>query len=158
MVLPVEDLPYGHLLRITADGQTMERGLPLRILLIEDSALLAARLTELLRHVPDVDVIGTLDNEAGALDCMASEDPDVVILDLHLRTGSGFGVLRNLHASGRPKVIVLTNFDLPAYRREAESLGADAFLDKARDYSRLPALLTDMARRRPMGGAVGHPR
>lgn len=141
------------LLRTTVHWRTMEKGSPLRILLIEDSALLAARLTELLRHVPDVDVIGTLDNEAGALDCMASEDPDVVILDLHLRTGSGFGVLRHLHAAGRPKVIVLTNFDLPAYRREAESLGADAFLDKARDYSRLPALLCDLASRRAVSGA-----
>lgn len=126
----------------------MANGTPLRILLVEDSALLAARLTELLRHVPDVDLIGTLDNEAGALDCMASACPDVIILDLHLRTGSGFGVLRSLHVVGRPKVIVLTNFDLPAYRREAESLGADAFLDKARDYSNLPALLCGFARDR----------
>jgi DNA-binding NarL/FixJ family response regulator len=126
----------------------MSNNAPLRILLVEDSALLAARLTELLRHVPDVDLIGTLDSEAGALDCMASACPDVIILDLHLRTGSGFGVLRNLNEPGRPKVIVLTNFDLPAYRREAESLGADAFLDKARDYSELPALLNDIARAR----------
>lgn len=150
--------PYANCYGQRLKQATMETGSPLRILLIEDSALLAARLTELLRHVPGVDVIGTLDNEAGALDCMASEDPDVVILDLHLRTGSGFGVLRNVHASGRPKVIVLTNFDLPAYRREAESLGADAFLDKARDYSRLPSLLTDMARRRPIGRAGGQHR
>jgi two-component system, OmpR family, response regulator len=126
----------------------MTNSLPLRILLVEDSALLAARLTELLRHVPEVDVIGTLDTEAGALDCMASAAPDVIILDLHLRTGSGFGVLRRLRGLERPKVIVLTNFDVPAYRREAESLGADAFLDKSRDYCHLPALLSAFARQR----------
>jgi two-component system, OmpR family, response regulator len=126
----------------------MPNALPLRILLVEDSALLAARLTELLRHVPEVDVIGTLDTESGALDCMASVSPDVIILDLHLRTGSGFGVLRRLHGAERPKVIVLTNFDVPAYRREAESLGADAFLDKSRDYRHLPELLSAFARQR----------
>jgi DNA-binding NarL/FixJ family response regulator len=79
---------------------------------------------------------------------MSCASPDVVILDLHLRTGSGFGVLRRLRGPERPKVIVLTNFDVPAYRREAESLGADAFLDKSRDYGHLPELLSSFARQR----------
>ena len=80
--------------------------------------------------------------------------PDVLILDLHLKLGTGFGVLRALGKGGgrRPKVIVLTGFDLPAYRREAESFGVDAFLNKSRDYHRLPELLSsfvaaDAARR-----------
>ena len=114
-----------------------------RVLLVEDSAVLAGRITELIRRLPRVDLIGTVDTEADALQQVASSAPDVLILDLHLRDGSGFGVLRSLrraHAS-RPKVVVLTSFDLPQYRREAETLGVDAFLNKSRDYHRLPALL-----------------
>jgi two-component system, OmpR family, response regulator len=126
----------------------MPNSAPLRILLVEDSKLLAARLGELLDHIPGVDLIGTLDSEAEAVNSVSSSAPDVVILDLHLRTGSGFGVLRRMHGADRPKVVVLTNFDVPAYRREAELLGADAFLDKARDYSRLPALLSAFAMQR----------
>jgi DNA-binding NarL/FixJ family response regulator len=83
---------------------------------------------------------------------VASETPDVLILDLHLRSGSGFGVLRALaraRAAGRrPKIVILTNFGLPEYRREAEAFGVEAFLDKSRDYFRLPSLLTDFARDR----------
>jgi len=48
----------------------------------------------------------------------------------------------------RPKIVILTNFGLPEYRREAESFGVEAFLDKSRDYFRLPSLLTDFARDR----------
>jgi len=116
--------------------------------------LLAARLTELIHRLPDVELVGTVDCEADTLSHVATDAPDVLILDLHLRSGSGFGVLRALSRSGsparrrRPKIVILTNFGLPEYRREAEAFGVEAFLDKSRDYFRLPSLLTDFARDR----------
>ena len=130
----------------------MENGPSLRVLLAEDSTLLAARLTELIRRLPDVELVGTVDSEAEAVSHVASDTPDVLILDLHLRSGSGFGVLRALSrpraTARRPKIVVLTNFGLPEYRREAEAFGVEAFLDQSRDYFRLPSLLTDFARDR----------
>jgi DNA-binding NarL/FixJ family response regulator len=123
----------------------------LRVLLVEDSSLLAARLSELIRRLPDVDLIDTVQTETDAVSRISASLPDVLILDLHLRSGSGFGVLRSLareKASPRPKVIILTNFGLPEYRREAETFGVEAFLDKSRDYFRLPALLQDFAKER----------
>jgi two-component system OmpR family response regulator len=129
----------------------------LRVLLVEDSSLLAGRLAELIRRLPDVDLIDTVQTETDALTQINTAVPDVLILDLHLRSGSGFGVLRSLardKASQRPKVIILTNFGLPEYRREAETFGVEAFLDKSRDYFRLPALLRDFAKERAVGGAA----
>jgi two-component system, OmpR family, response regulator len=123
----------------------------LRVLLVEDSSLLAARLSELIRRLPDVDLIDTVQTETEAVSRISASLPDVLILDLHLRSGSGFGVLRSLareKAAPRPKVIILTNFGLPEYRREAETFGVEAFLDKSRDYFRLPALLQDFAKER----------
>jgi two-component system, OmpR family, response regulator len=122
----------------------------LRVLLVEDSAILSARLTELIERLPDVDLVGTAETEAQALDNIKANEPDVLILDLHLRSGSGFGVLRSLaRASGqRPKIIILTNFGLAEYRREAESYGVEVFLDKSREYFRLPSLLSNFARER----------
>jgi DNA-binding NarL/FixJ family response regulator len=128
----------------------MSTGPTLRVLLVEDSALLSARLTELLRRLPQVDLVGTVDSEAQALDNIEANQPDVLILDLHLRSGSGFGVLRSLArgAGRRPKIIILSNFGLAEYRREAEHYGVDFFLDKSREYFRLPSLLSDFARER----------
>jgi CheY-like chemotaxis protein len=72
-----------------------------RVLLVEDSGVLAGRITELIRRLPRVDLIGTVDTEADAVQRIASAAPDVLILDLHLRDGSGFGVLRSgARASG----------------------------------------------------------
>lgn len=128
----------------------MSNSPPLRVLLVEDSTLLAVRIAELIHRLPEVLLIDTVDVEDEAVRRVAASAPDVIILDLHLRTGSGFGVLRSLtHATGpRPKVIILSGFDLPQYRREVESYGVEAFLDKSRDYHRLPMLLSDLARKR----------
>lgn len=119
----------------------------MRVLLVEDSAVLAARIAELIRRLPDVDLIGSVTTESDAVERVAAMAPDVIILDLHLQSGSGFGVLRSLPRSEgqRPKVIVLTGFDLPEYRRQAEVFGVDAFLNKSRDYHRLPGLLSGFA-------------
>ena len=123
----------------------------LRVLLVEDSSLLATRLAELIQRLPDVNLVDTVDNEAEALRSVTAATPDVMILDLHLRVGSGFGVLRALGrgTTPRPKIIILTNFGLPEYRREAETFGVEAFLDKSRDYHRLASLLSSFARDQP---------
>jgi two-component system OmpR family response regulator len=140
-----------HPHRSTSAALIMSNSPSLRVLLVEDSSLLAARLAELIRRLPDVDLIDTVQSEAEAVNRIESSAPDVLILDLHLRTGSGFGVLRSLardRVAPRPKVVILTNYGLPEYRREAELLGVEAFLDKSRDYFQIPALLQGFANER----------
>jgi len=88
----------------------------LRVLLVEDSKVLTERLTEAIRQIPDVELIGTADTEAAAL---ASNQL-------------------------KPRIIVLTNYDLPEYKNAAIALGATHFLDKARDYGRLPEVLHEI--------------
>jgi DNA-binding NarL/FixJ family response regulator len=134
----------------------MANSTSLRVLLVEDSLLLAARLSELIRRLPNVDLIDTVESETDAVNRITTSLPDVLILDLHLRSGSGFGVLRALARDKlvqRPKVVILTNFGLPEYRREAESFGVEAFLDKSRDYFQIPALLRGFAKERSNPGA-----
>jgi DNA-binding NarL/FixJ family response regulator len=117
----------------------------LRVLLVEDSKVLTERLTEAIRQIADVELVGTADSEAGALAAFKSGPVDVIILDLHLRQGTGFGVMRALAtAQEKPRIIVLTNYDLPEYKNAAIALGATHFLDKARDYGRLPDVLHEI--------------
>ncbi len=68
----------------------------LRVLLVEDSKVLTERLTEAIRQIPDVELIGTADTEAAALAAVKRDAIDVIILDLHLKQGTGFGVMRAL--------------------------------------------------------------
>lgn len=112
----------------------------MKVLLVEDSARLAARIKEVVEQLVGIDVVGTVDDERSAVDIARRVSPDVIVLDLQLREGTGFGVLRAL-GTPRPSVVVLTNYALPEYRRRAEELGVAYFLDKSRDFERLPDIL-----------------
>jgi DNA-binding NarL/FixJ family response regulator len=116
-----------------------------RVLLVEDSKVLTERLTEAIDQIADVHLIGTAETEAAAVALVARVPVDVIILDLHLRQGTGFGVMRALATTQfRPQIIVLTNYDLPEYKNAAFALGASHFLDKVRDSGRLPEVLHEI--------------
>jgi two-component system, OmpR family, response regulator len=116
---------------------------PLRILLVEDSRVLAERLREALDTLENVQVVATAVDESAAVAAALEMHPDVIILDLQLKEGTGFGVLQRL-GSVRPIVIVYTNYMLPEYQRLATSLGVEHFLNKSMDYERLPQLIQEI--------------
>jgi DNA-binding NarL/FixJ family response regulator len=121
---------------------------PLRVLLVEDSEVLTERLAELIRLNKDVQLVGAVETEDDARAAVERDAIDIMILDLHLKQGNGFGVLRALDRDvERPFVVVLTNYDLPAYKDAALRLGASHFLDKLRDYDRLPEVLRELVAR-----------
>ena len=76
---------------------------PLSILLVEDSRVIAERLGEMIAAIPGMQLVNTVDSETEALAILESRAIDVVVLDLHLRKGTGFGILRGLAASPSPR-------------------------------------------------------
>ena len=121
----------------------------LRVLLVEDSVLLSDRISEVVHSLPGVQLAASVSSEAEAVEALQNGDIDVVILDLQLKRGTGFGVLRALRkVLNKPAVVVFTNFSLPTYRETALELGAEHFLDKSRDYERLPEVLSELSARR----------
>jgi DNA-binding NarL/FixJ family response regulator len=118
----------------------------LQVLLVEDSAVICNLIANIINNVAGVTVAESVGSEADAIEAVNQRNVDVVILDLQLRSGTGFGVLRALRQMAKqPIVVVLTNFALTTYRDSALALGARHFLDKSRDYDRLPRILTEIA-------------
>src|SRR5436190_424445 len=82
---------------------------------------------------------------AGAADAISGileTRPDLVVLDVHLAEGSGFDVLRALHAQAPElEVVVLTNYSADPYRQIAERFGARALFDKTREFERVRDLV-----------------
>src|SRR5262245_4426522 len=115
---------------------------PLRIFLVEDSAVLRERLTESLTALRGIRIVGSSDTEQSAISELRNLPCDVVVLDLQLRQGNGLNVLKAIRQSETPGqrvvVIVLTNYAFSLYRHHCIQAGADFFLDKAREYERLP--------------------
>lgn len=127
------------------DAQTHKRSgaTSLNVLLVEDSEVIAERLREALTALEGVEVIATVDTEIAATACVRAQTVDVIVLDLQLKQGTGFGVLRGL-GTQRPAVVVLTNYALPEYRQYAQRLGADHFLNKSSDYEQLADLIGNL--------------
>jgi DNA-binding NarL/FixJ family response regulator len=126
----------------------------LSVLLVEDSGVLADRLRETVLSVSGVQLVGTVDCEADAVEALLRLPIDVLVLDLHLRQGTGFGVLRALRQNRSAAVvsIVLSNYDLAEYRRAAAALGAEYLLDKLREFDCLPRILQQLRTDGPIAG------
>jgi CheY-like chemotaxis protein len=120
----------------------MSQSEKLHVLLVEDSALTAEQLREMIlghRREVSCTVVAT---ESDALEKIDSSHIHAAVLDLRLKEGTGFSVLRKLASlEPRPFIVVITNFALPSYRDLALLAGADYFLDKATTIYVLPDLL-----------------
>lgn len=115
----------------------------LDILLVEDSPRIAERLRELLTQEEGVYVVATVEDEPAAVRALCEMKIDLLILDLQLKVGTGFGVLESVGAR-RPRTIVMTNYSLPQYRERARRLGVEHFLNKEKDFERLPEIVAQM--------------
>ena len=127
---------------------------PLRVFLVEDSAVLRERLTEFLNALPGIQIVGSTDTEQSAIGELSKLRCDVVVLDLQLRQGNGFNVLKAIRQAETPEhrtvLIVLTNYAFSLYRHRCIQAGADFFLDKGREFERLTQVLSAVAEGRPV--------
>jgi len=113
---------------------------PVKLFLVEDSALIRERLAEELASAGRIEVVGAAETQSAAIAALRDLPCDAIILDLDLKQGNGFEVLKRVranHRGPRPLVIVFTNYVYPHYRNESMRLGADFFFDKAQDFDRL---------------------
>src|SRR5580765_6183242 len=120
----------------------------LRVVIVEDSAIIRARLAETLAEIPNLEIVGQVETEADALSLLRQSRWDAAVLDLQLKQGTGLGVLKSLAHGTRPantKIIVFTNYAFPQYRDRSLSLGADYFFDKAREFHRVRDVVADLA-------------
>jgi len=121
----------------------------MRIFLVEDSPIVSAHLTELLGGLPGAHLVGHAVDAPTAIRRIAELAPDVAILDVSLKSGTGFDVLKSLPAlATRPVAIMFTNYVSPPVRKFAARNGADYFYDKAGDVGALLDTLTALARER----------
>ena len=119
----------------------------LTIYIVEDSEAVKERLIESVEDIPHARVVGSAVGVAEALEGMRALQPRVLILDIQLRGGSGFRLLKMMRAAGmsRPEtIIVVTNYPSDDYRTASRECGADHFFDKASEFHKVQEVLLDM--------------
>ena len=102
-----------------------------RVLIVDDDALVRAGLTMILSGAPDVDVVGEAADGSEVPAAVAANRPDVVLMDIRMPRVDGLAATEALRARpAAPEVIVLTTFDADEYVLRALRAGASGFLLK----------------------------
>lgn len=116
----------------------------IRVLLVDDHAVVRAGLKAVLGAAPDVDVVGEADNGRRALEQVSRLSPDVVVMDLTMEELDGIAATRAIaELDPSPRVLVLTMHSEEEYLVPVLEAGATGYLMKsAADRQLLDAVRT----------------
>jgi two-component system, NarL family, response regulator NreC len=126
----------------------------IKIVLVDDHAVVRSGLRLLLDREEDMEVIGEAGNAKDAIFRARALKPDVILLDVVMPGESGIEVLpRLLKESPETKVLVLSMQDDPSYVREAFGAGASGYVLKEAADEEVVSAVREIAE----GGNYVHP-
>lgn len=103
----------------------------IRVVLVDDDALVRAGLGAILGAAPDIEVVGEAADGGEGVDVVAALRPDVVLMDIRMPGMDGLEATSNITAHpDAPHVLVLTTFQADEYVFGALQAGATGFLLK----------------------------
>ncbi len=105
----------------------------IKVLIADDQEIVCQGLKKILQSDPEIEVIATANNGQQALDMIAAERPDLVLMDLQMPLMNGVQAIRRLRVSHpRLPVLVLTTYMDDKWLFEAIRSGASGYLMKDR--------------------------
>jgi len=124
---------------------------PVRVLIVDDDALVRAGLTMMLGGIEDIVVVGEASDGAAVAAATDAHAPDVVLMDIRMPGLDGITATARLRRRQHPpEVIVLTTFDADELVLRALRVGASGFLLKDTP----PAQIVDAIRRVAAGDPI----
>lgn len=112
----------------------------IRVLVCDDQAVVCEGLEMILAADPEIEVIGLAYDGAEALDMIAADQPDLVLMDLKMPVMNGIHATREINKSyPEIKVLVLTTFGEDEWVFDAVRSGADGYLLKGTPREKLVA-------------------
>jgi DNA-binding NarL/FixJ family response regulator len=120
----------------------------LKVFIADDSRPVAEMLAELAAGSGPVEIVGMGESEDATIEAIRRLRPDVVVLDLQLKSGSGANVIRAVRADpslAGTRLLVTSNHDSAQMRAGCLELGADGYYDKVKELGALTAKLSELA-------------
>ncbi|HTU74910.1 MAG TPA: response regulator transcription factor [Trebonia sp.] len=116
------------------------------VVVADDQAIVRAGFRLLIESEPGLTVLGEAADGAEAIAVSRRTSPDVVLMDIRMPVMDGIAATRVLAAEGeRPRVLILTTFDLDEYVFAALRAGASGFMLKDRPPEELLAAVRVIA-------------
>jgi DNA-binding NarL/FixJ family response regulator len=103
----------------------------IRILIVDDHPIVREGLVARIARQPDLKVCGEAEDVLDALDLVKSQHPDLVIVDLSLKSGQGIDLIKRIHACTEgTKTLVSSMYDESLYAERALRAGAMGYVNK----------------------------
>jgi len=106
----------------------------IRVVIVDDHAMIRSGLRALLDAQDDIEVVGEAEDGDAAIVAAAKLHPDVMLMDVRMPRVNGLEATRQIMSSDEkvslPRVLMLTTFDIDEYVYEALRVGASGFLLK----------------------------
>ncbi|HZQ80927.1 MAG TPA: response regulator transcription factor [Gaiellaceae bacterium] len=127
---------------------------PVRVLIVDDHAVVRTGIRLLLAQEDDIEPVGEAASGREAIFEARSAKPDVIVLDMVMPDGTGLEVIPQLlHEEPNTKILVLSMQDDPRYVREAFAAGATGYVLKEAADVEVVSAVREVAR----GGRYVHP-
>ena len=126
---------------------------PVRVFIVDDSPHITEMLSELFSDPGHVEIVGAADAATNAIEQIGLTNPDVVVVDLQLKEGNGFDVIKGIRFLPQTKdtvIILFTNHASRELQKHATELGADFFLDKSKDHAKILQILQNATQARQL--------
>jgi DNA-binding NarL/FixJ family response regulator len=115
------------------------------LLVVDDSPLIILKITELLEDVRNISLLRSCGTYKDALRLLSEIQPDVVLLDINLPDNSGIQLLSYIKDSFLNIVVIMcTNHAHDYYSQLCYTLGANYFVDKSKDFEKIPLLISSL--------------
>ena len=106
----------------------------MKVLLIDDPKLFSKSLAIVLSDFPDIEEFSSTNDVDHIAEIVEKSQPDILLVDINLghsvQEDGLFLTKRLLGRFPEQKIVILSGYDLPAYRREAQKIGAKGFVNK----------------------------
>ncbi len=106
----------------------------MKVLLIDDHTLFSKSLAIVLSDFPDIEEFSSTNDVEHIAEIVEKSQPDILLVDINLghsvQEDGLFLTRRLLGRFPEQKIVILSGYDLPAYRREAQKIGAKGFVNK----------------------------
>jgi DNA-binding NarL/FixJ family response regulator len=103
----------------------------IRVIIVDDSALVREGLHMLLGNKEDIEIIGQSSSGKEALELCRTLNPDLVLMDIKMAGGDGIEATQSIkEMNPEIKVLILTTFNIRHYITKAIQMGADGYILK----------------------------
>lgn len=116
-----------------------------RVVIADDSDDLRLLLRMILTRSDDFEVVGEAADGGAAIDVVAAQHPDVILLDLAMPKMDGLQAMPGIRSAWpQTKIVVLSGFDASRMRDTALQNGADAYVEKGSAMTGIAAVLSEI--------------